>query len=52
MKSLHSLVLMNMLCNTVPQVLAMDRTPECNRVEKKISEEMIMSVNVNISEWM
>ena len=39
--------------NTVPQ-LAMDWTPECNRVEEKSLEEMIriMSVNVYISEWM
>ena len=36
--------------NTVPQ----DWTPECNRVEEKSLEEMIMimSVNVYISEWM
>ena len=32
--------------NTVPQVLAMDWTPECNRVEEKSLEERIMS-----SEW-
>ena len=34
--------------NTVLQVLAMDMTPECNRVEKKSSEEMIMSVNQRV----
>ena len=44
---------MNLPCNTtntVPQ----DWTPECNRVEEKSLEEMIMimSVNVYISEWM
>ena len=40
--------------NTVLQVLAMAMTPECNRVEEKSLEEMIMimSVNVYISEWM
>ena len=48
---------MNLPCNTtntVLQVLAMAMTPECNRVEEKSLEEMIMimSVNVYISEWM
>ena len=34
--------------------MAMAMTPECNRVEEKSLEEMIMimSVNVYISEWM
>ena len=34
--------------NTMPQVLAMDITPEYNRVEKKSSEEMTMSVNQRV----
>ena len=34
--------------NTVPQLLAMVMTPECNRVEKMSSEEMIMSVNQRV----
>ena len=38
----------NLACNTtktVLQVLAMDWTPECNRVEEKSLEEMIMIVS-------
>ena len=44
----------NLPCNTTNTVLAMAMTPECNRVEEKSLEEMIMimSVNVYISEWM
>ena len=34
--------------NTVLQVLAMAMTPECNRVEEKSLEEMIMIMSVNV----
>ena len=46
-----SLEFVNLPCNTtntVLQVLAMAMNPECNRVEKMSSEEMIMSVNQRV----